>query len=209
MYGVYLHFYSLLLLFYVLIWILSIFSLFFFFFFFLTVTHSAFYCPSRLGLALSLGFVVEHSWKANWVVHRRATLWVSGINAPVLHFPPPQVFFELLAKALSHGTQNRAFSALIGELASPTHTSPSPAFFLMDKSNLNCHFLSLKSAIVSSLLPTQPNNCNSSVVHLPLFYLDGSPSDALFSSPGLYKLFDHHTFFIRSVHRDIKGDDRD
>lgn len=179
MYGVYLHFYSLSsLLFYVLIWILSIFSSFFFFF---TVTHSAFYCPRSLGLALSLGLVAEHSCKANWIAHRGATLWVSGIIAPVLHFPLLQVSFALSAKALSYGTQNRAFSALIGELASPT--LPAPAFFLMDKSNLNCHFLSLKSAIVSSPLPTQLNNYNSSVVHLPLFYLDGSPSNALFFIP--------------------------
>lgn len=144
--------------------------------------HSAFYCLRSLGLASSLGFAVEHSCKASWIAHQRSTLLVSGIIATILCFTAPHGVFALLTKVLSYRAQNRAFPALCQKAG-----FFSPPFFLMDKSNLYYHFLSLKSAIVSP----HPNPTewvhSSSAKHLLLLYLDVSPSNAPSSFLGLSK----------------------
>lgn len=165
MYGFHLHFYSF-------FCFMCSFESYLFSFSF-SQSHPALYCLSNLGLALSLGFAVEHSCKASWIVHRRSTLLVSGIIATILCFALPRIVFALLTKVLSNGAQNRAFPALCwkaGFFFFP--------FFLMDKSNLYCHFLSLKSAVVSP--PSDPIEWldNFSVMHLHLLYLDVSPSSA-------------------------------
>lgn len=51
--------------------------------------HPAFYCLRSLGLALSLGFAVEHSCKASWIAHQRSTLLVSGISYNFVFYGAP------------------------------------------------------------------------------------------------------------------------
>lgn len=144
MYGFHLHFYSF-------FCFMCSFESYLFSFSF-SQSHPALYCLSNLGLALSLGFAVEHSCKASWIVHRRSTLLVSGIIATILCFALPRIVFALLTKVLSNGAQNRAFPALCWKAGFFFFL-----FFLWTKVICTVIF-SLWNLLLSLLLPTQLND---------------------------------------------------
>lgn len=151
-------------------------------------SHPAFHCLRSLGLASSLGCAVEPSSNVHWIGHRRPTLrWVESQRRvcillclkPRLHCWP-KCF-------LSYGAHQVGLSQLcVGKLEFFIRLF----FFLMDKSNLYCHFLSPKSAVGPA--PPNPTEwlqffsqvpASSPPGWIPLPYPPPSPLAATLHSP--------------------------